>query len=153
VGRLRQECGRTAVAGKESPHHRRSARALDGATPALLAATSRIALQRGARDGGLTPQFYNLFSQVQSSAHAMTSGAAADAVAALPANVAALLDVAGQFEQGAEADARDAFAQARAAIAPALTALSRRPWKNRPNSMLPARQLRCWSAVPPRWVR
>ncbi|MBP6095837.1 MAG: methyl-accepting chemotaxis protein [Methyloversatilis sp.] len=102
-----------------------AARALDGATPALLAATSRIALQRGTRDGGLTPQFYNLFSQVQSSAHAMTSGASADAVAALPANVAALLDVAGQFEQGAEADARDAFAQARAAIAPALTALSR----------------------------
>jgi twitching motility protein PilJ len=102
-----------------------AARAFDGATPALLAASARVALQRGGRDGGLTPQFYNLFSQVQSSARAMTSGAAADAVAALPANVAALLDVAGQFEQSAEIDARDAFAQARAAIAPALTALSR----------------------------
>jgi twitching motility protein PilJ len=101
-----------------------AARALDGATPALLAATARVALQRGTRDGGLTPQFYNLFSQVQSGAHAMTSGAA-DTDAGLPANVAALLDVAGQFEQGAESDARDAFAQARAAIAPALTTLSR----------------------------
>ena len=101
-----------------------AARALDGATPALLAATARVALQRGTRDGGLTPQFYNLFSQVQSSAHAMTSGAA-DPDAGLPANVAALLDVAGQFEQGAETDARDAFAQARAAIAPALTTLGR----------------------------
>lgn len=101
-----------------------AARVLDGATPALLAATARVALQRGTRDGGLTPQFYNLFSQIQSGAHAMTSGTASTVIG-LPANVAALLDVAGQFEQGADADARDAFVQARAAIAPALTALSR----------------------------
>ena len=94
--------------------------ALDQTTPSLIAASGRIANQRGASLGA---QFTAQLSLVQAGLHALVSSTpvAADAVEGLSRNVSALLDTATQLEQGADSEA---FIQARTAIAPRLSALA-----------------------------
>jgi twitching motility protein PilJ len=102
-----------------------AARAVNEAGPVLMSATGRIAAQRGARDGGLSLSFAGLLTQVQAATLALASNplASNDEINILMRAVPALLDAAAQLEQGAEGEARDTFARARAMLAPALSAL------------------------------
>lgn len=102
-----------------------AARAASEAGPVLMSATGRIAAQRGARDGGLSLSFAGLLAQVQAATLALASNplASNDEINILMRAVPALLDAAAQLEQGAEGEARDTFARARATLAPALSAL------------------------------
>ncbi|HEY9193102.1 MAG TPA: methyl-accepting chemotaxis protein [Methyloversatilis sp.] len=107
--------------------------ALDQTTPSLVAASARIASQRGAGPG---TQFTAQLSLVQAGLHALVSATpvAADAVEGLSRNVSALLDTAAQLEQGADSEA---FTQARTAIVPRLSALA--PVLANPADVLAAR--------------
>jgi twitching motility protein PilJ len=113
-----------------------AAQALDQTTPSLIAATARIAGQRGTREAGLGAQFTAQLSQVQAGLHALVSATpvATDAVEGLARNISALLETAAQLEQGADSEA---FTQARTAIAPRLSALA--PLLANPADLLAAR--------------